>query len=68
MTSGQYSLFADHSPLTALTAESVAQSNTMSVEMQPLPVYSANDAEQQEHEEYLSKMKQQSAKVIWADD
>lgn len=68
MTSGQYSLFADHSPLTAFTAEAAIESNNLVVETQALPLYSANDQEQREHEEYLSKMKQQSAKVIWMDD
>lgn len=68
MTSGQYSLFADHNPLAELTSEPAAQDHNVVVEVQSLPLYSANDEEQKQHEEYLRKMKQQSGKAIWIDE
>ncbi len=68
MTSGQYSLFADHTPLTALAVEPAMLGNNLAVDNQPLALYRANDDEKKWHEEYLHKMKQQSGKAIWIDE
>lgn len=68
MTSGQYTLFADHTPLTTLAAASVTMGNNTVIDNQPLVFYRANEDETKSHEEYLHKMKQQSGKAIWIEE
>jgi DNA polymerase III subunit epsilon len=68
MTSGQYSLFADRTPLTALITELAPLENNEAVNSNSLVVYTATEDETRCHEEYLHKMKQQSGKAIWIDD
>ncbi len=65
MTSGQYSLFSDDKPISALRSEFSLQTSTS---MPPPPisiVYNANEEEKKQHEAYLQKMKQKQGKAIW---
>ncbi|MCD6046167.1 MAG: dnaQ [Gammaproteobacteria bacterium] len=68
MTSGQYSLFTDHTSLATLATEPAIVGHSATVDNQTLALYIANDEEQKQHEEYLRKMKQQSGKVLWIEE